>query len=327
MWQNKLYDLFLRLRSNKPQSNTYEVESIDAQLPHKLGCSKDGTPVFFVECSDEEKTQDIKLTLFSVMYNRLCDVIEHTTQERQVAKYAVIQLNSDEEEFQKYFLDVMYMILKKLPSHPENLVLDAEIKKIITLFTNAKKPSKEAIRGLFAELLVIDASRDPYYLLRSWHVAANDPFDFNDGKDKIEVKSSTKEGRSHKFALRQLLPPPEAKLVVASIFVLQSGFGMNVYELMDRISLRIQDDLELLLYLREMVTATVGKYFNEVSEYRFDYGVSMDSYALYNSKDIPCIPVEQIPNEITNVHFTVDMSGLKPVNSQEYKSDLINALL
>ena len=327
MWQDKLFDLFMRLRSNKPDGNLYEVESIDTLLPHKLGCSQEGNPVFFVECSDAEKTQDIKLTLFSVMYNRLCDVIDHTTKDRLETKYTVIQLNSDDEEFQKYFLDVMYMVLKKLPIRPENLVLDAEIKKIITLFTNTKKPSKEAIRGLFAELLVIDISRDPHYLLRSWHTSTNDPFDFNDGHDKVEVKSSTKEGRSHKFALRQLLPPQGAQLVVASISVLQTGFGMNVYELMDRISLKIQDDWELLLYLRETVTATVGKYFNEVAEYRFDYGVSLDSYALFDGKEIPCIPIEQIPNEISNVHFTVDMSGLTPVNSQDYKSDLINSLL
>lgn len=326
MWQNRLFDLFQQLRSNKPENGKYEVESIDAQLPHKLGCSQDGSPVFFVECSDDEKTQDIKLTLFSVMYNRLCDVIDHTTQSRQVAKYAVIQLNSNDEEFQKYFLDVMYMILKKLNTHPENLVLDAEIKKIITLFTNAKKPSKEAIRGLFAELLAIDMARDPHYLVRSWHVSPSDPFDFNDGKDKIEIKSSTKEGRSHTFALRQLLPPSDAKLVIASIFILQTGVGMNVYELMDRISLKIQDDLELLLHLRETVSATLGKYFNEVSECRFDYGISVDSYALYDSQDIPCIPIEQIPSEISNVHFTVDMSGLTPINSQNYQSDLINSL-
>lgn len=327
MWNNVLYDIFLRLKENKPQNNMYEVESIDSQMPHKLGCSQDGTPVFFVECVDEEKMQDIKLTLFSVMYNRMCTVIDHTTKDKLEVKYTVIQLHTDEGEFQKYFLDVMYMIFKKLPSFPENLVLDTEIKKIITLFTNAKKPSKEAIKGLFAELMVMDISRDPHYLLRSWHSSANDPFDFNDGKDKVEVKSSVKEGRCHKFSLRQLLPPEGAQLMVVSITVLQTGYGMNVYELMDRISLKIQDDIDLLLKLREMVTTTVGKYFNEVSNYRFDYSISLDSYSIYDGKDIPCIPVQCIPNEISNINFTVDMSGLTPVNSQEYNSDLINSLL
>ena len=147
-----------------------------------------------------------------------------------------------------------------------------------------------------------------------------------DGIDKIEVKSYTGEIRKHTFSLDQLYTTENSQLVIASIQVIQTGLGMNVYELMDRISLKIQDDITLLIHLRNIIMATVGKYFNEVAEYRFDYEISSESYALFDSLDIPKIDKTLVLPEISNVHFTVDFSGLFPIDSQSKSSTLINAL-
>lgn len=327
MWKSELNVIFQQLRNRKKEEGRYEVEAISAQLPHKLGCTKDGRPIFFVECCDSVKQVDIKLSLFTVMYNRPCDIYDNSTGENYVKPCSVLQLNSDDEEFQKYFLDVVYMILLRLPATPDTTELDAEIKKIITLFTNAKRPSTSAIRGLFAELMIIDLAKNPKYLLQSWHVLPNDPFDFNDGKDKVEVKSCTKDLRKHTFSLEQLYTTEDSNLVIASIAVLQTGMGTTVYDLMDSITLKVQDDINLVIHLRECVTATVGKYFNEVSEYKFDYGVSEESYAIYNSEMVPKIDKTTIPPEITNVHFSVDITDLTPVDSDTFESKLIKALL
>lgn len=326
MKQSTIYNIFQDLHNNLPTDGRYVVDSFNAKVNHKLGCSKEGYPVFFIECEDEQKMADIKLTLFSVMHNRVCDVYDKTTGENVITRYSVVQLNSDDVVFQKYFLEVIQLLLLKLPKTPCVADLDENIKTIITLFTNAKQPSKESIRGLFAELILIDLSRDPHYLLKSWHVTPRDTYDFNDGIDKIEVKSYTGEIRKHTFSLDQLYTTENSQLVIASIQVIQTGLGMNVYELMDRISLKIQDDITLLIHLRNIIMATVGKYFNEVAEYRFDYEISSESYALFDSLDIPKIDKTLVLPEISNVHFTVDFSGLFPIDSQSKSSTLINAL-
>lgn len=327
MWKSELNTIFQQLKSHKKEDGRYEVDAISDQLPHKLGCTKEGRPIFFVECCDSTKQIDIKLSLFTVMYNRPCEIFDNSTGEYFVKPYSVLQLNSDDEEFQRYFLDVVYMILLRLPATPDTAELDSEIKKIITLFTNAKRPSTSAIRGLFAELMVIDLAKDPKYLLQSWHVLPNDPFDFNDGKDKVEIKSCTKDLRKHTFSLEQLYTTEGSQLVIASVAVLQTGLGMNVYDLVDKITLKVQDDINLVIHLRECITATIGKYFNEVSEYKFDYGVSEESYAVYNSDIVPKIDKAAIPSEITNVHFSVDFTDLMPVDSDTFDSKLIKALL
>ena len=100
---NKICNIFEKLRNSYIDNNQYIVDSFDSRLPHKLGCSKERNPVFFVQCEDDVKVADIKLTLFTVMHNRQCSVYDKVSGDNLVLKYSVIQLNSDDEEFQKYF--------------------------------------------------------------------------------------------------------------------------------------------------------------------------------------------------------------------------------
>ena len=70
--------------------------------------------------------------------------------------------------------------------------LKIEIEKLINLFTKFSKPALKTIQGLWAELLIIEQSKNPDYLIQSWHSSTTDKYDFNDGIDKIEVKSTFK---------------------------------------------------------------------------------------------------------------------------------------
>ena len=103
MWKSELNAIFQQLRKRKKEEGRYEVEAISARMHHKLSCTKEGRPIFFVECGDSAKQVDIKLTLFTVMYNRPCDIYDNSTGENYVQPYTVVQLNSDDEEFQKVF--------------------------------------------------------------------------------------------------------------------------------------------------------------------------------------------------------------------------------
>lgn len=58
----------------------------------------------------------------------------------------------------------------------------------------------------------------------------NDVYDFNDGIDKIEVKSTSKSHRIHKFSYDQLSPTENTNLIISSIFVIQSGIGKNIFD-------------------------------------------------------------------------------------------------
>lgn len=327
MRTGNIYKIFIDLQNNNTTTGQYVVDSFHEQLPHKLGCSADGFPVFFIKCSDEAFSADIKLALFSVIHNRVCDIIDRTTGEQVTGKFSVLQMSSHEQELQRYFLEVILLLLLKLPNEPGVWELDSNIRSIIALFTSAKQPSQEMIRGLFAELLTIYLSNDPHYMLKAWHVTPQDKFDFNDGIDKIEVKSYTGEVRKHTFSAEQLHVTGDSKMAVASTHIIPCGIGISVNDLVDEISLKVQNDHELLLHLREIVASTVGAFISEISSYKYDLSTAKDFFAIYDYNTIPKIDTNTIPHEVSNVHYTVDFSSLVTMEPSEETSKLISCII
>ena len=76
-----------------------------------------------------------------------------------------------------------------------------------------------------------------------------------DGIDKIEVKSTSKSHRIHKFSYDQLSPTENTNLIISSIFVIQSGIGKNIFDLKEDIETQICS-LELRYKLNEIIFRT-----------------------------------------------------------------------
>ncbi len=89
------------------------------------------------------------------------------------------------------------------------------------------------------QLFVLRYGRDPTSLLRAWHADAEEAFDFADRADRLEVKASGP-FRIHTFALRQLRPASDARVIVASVLVEKSGGGITIAELVAGIRKRVK---------------------------------------------------------------------------------------
>ena len=310
---NSLYNRFLDLLNLEREDGAYPVIPISEHVPHKIGCSKEGYPLFFIASCDSVKTSDIKLQLFHVMFNRDCNIENIETGLKETAKYNIIQLNSTNIDSQRYFFGVMSLVLERLKGLPSIASLKSEITKIIRLFTDNPKLSLEVVRGLWAELLVIEQSSDPEYLVRSWHVTPNEKYDFNDSESKIEVKSTAGNERKHTFSLEQLNPGSNTSLLIASIFVQQTGIGSTIFDLVDAISNRISDS-NVIVTLRETVLTTIGPHLEEVSKLHFDYTKGIQDYALYDYRNVPSIKKEHIPIGVEKVVFQSDLTGCDKID-------------
>jgi UDP-3-O-[3-hydroxymyristoyl] N-acetylglucosamine deacetylase/3-hydroxyacyl-[acyl-carrier-protein] dehydratase len=119
-------------------------------------------------------------------------------------------LKTDIEYLQEYFLKIVFVLLRNLSDKPLLKDLKIEIDKLINLFSKFTKPPLKTIQGLWAELLIIEQSKNPDYLIQSWHNSSSDKYDFNDGIDKIEVKS---EGYLNNLELRFPNEPARHKLL------------------------------------------------------------------------------------------------------------------
>jgi hypothetical protein len=322
-----IFKIFQDLKKT-PESNTdsFNVAPIPLIKSHKIGVSHNEFPMFFIKCGDSEnlKLIDCNLEFISVQFNRFCQLINNKGKLEE-GVYTIISLKADSLDLQQYFLDVVYLVIKKLPQNPNRKELKVEVEKLINLFSKFSQPAIKTIQGLWAELLVIEQSSDPDYLIQAWHSSVTDKFDFNDGKDKVEVKSTSKNRRIHSFSIEQLNPNKNSGLVIASVFAVETGIGESIFSLVDSIERKLKDR-KLIFRLNEIIIQTLGRDIEKAFEIFYDYQLAIDSISYYSSSAIPSINHENIAKEVSNIRFDSDLTDTPSLKKHKVKSYLHKSL-
>lgn len=308
---NALFTKFQSLRNQAAEDGHFTVVSID-DLPHKLGVSMEGFPMFFVKTNPSASSvQNIIREILSVEYNVSCVLIDESGSSHDDT-FCIITLRSLDSPLQSYFIEIFTMMLQKLQSTPSNRELSVEIENLIAIFDSLTNPPKKKIQGLWAELLVIEQSTNPEILINAWHSIPSAKYDFTHGRDKIEVKSTSSEERIHKFSLDQLNPSPNSRLLIASVIVRESGpaaDGLSVRGLYDRILERVAD-LNSRIRLYTVIAETIGSDIAKLENVYYDYTAAADSLEYYDYRKVPCISKTSVPSLVTEVRFTSNLNGL-----------------
>lgn len=318
------HKVFLGLQHKDNSTQDYiSVESVPNSEHHKIGISSDGYPLFFVKCDNHSKSIDIKLELISVMFSQECSIREKKKNFNE--NFTIVLLKTLNRDLQLYFTDVFLIILQQIEPIPTEKDFYREIRKVIDLFSSFARPPVKSIQGLWTELLVIEKALNPEYLINSWHISPNDKFDFNDGKDKLEVKSTTKSKRIHRFSIEQLNNNPGSDLLIASAFVIETGTGISILNIRDIIVSKVSS-IKVQLRLSEIIYKTIGSEYEKLGEIYFDYQQASDSLSFYKAIDIPRILISAIPSQVSNVTFDSDLTNVPTITEQGY-DDIQDSLL
>ena len=305
-------------------TGTYFFSDIPNIKHHKLGITSDGCPIYFIKCDDKESNFYPSYNLgVEVDFGVDCRI----TDGRNVisGKFTLVSLKKDSLNLLPYFLDVVMIILKSIPPNSKRLLVKSEIDNLTILFSNMQSEGTGDIQGSWAELLVIERSKNPDYLLSSWHESKTSLFDFNNGSDKLEVKSTQNSDRKHSFSLNQLVANKSSNLIICSVIVSSVGQGKNVFDMLDLIHNRVQDQ-KLLIKLNSIFTETLGNKVAHAQDIYFDYATAKDSIKFFDVNDIPSLNIKVIPPEITNVHFDCNLRNVKASNIKKFKSKLYKSL-
>lgn len=326
--------LFEQLQNNAMMmsgTNRYIVASLP-DVPHKLGCTTEGFPKFFIVVNKDAggMIKNLNAELLSVEYDTLCDIVEGGEQiDNQL--FTIITLRSDNEQLQRTFIEVFLMMLRMLPTKPSKMMIAAKIENLLSIFAKLKRRPIHKIQGLWAELLLIERSIDSMTVAKAWHSSPESKYDFTMGRDKVEVKSTSSENRVHRFSLDQLNPSENSNLLICSVIVRESGKdanGLSVYNLYDRISKKIADD-EVRLHVYEVMLDTLGTDFYSAMKKYFDYSSACDDLRFFEYTDIPKIEKSNIPELVTEVRFSADLSHLTDIREKGFDREdsvLFNAL-
>jgi hypothetical protein len=323
-----IFKIFQDLKNEIPSKiDGFTIANLPKIKNHKIGLSKDGLPLFFIKCENEtnEKALDYNLESISIQFYQKCQLLSN---DKKIADgvYTVIALKTDSIDLQEYFLNILYFVILKLPETTKLNELKIEVEKLVSLFNKFSKLPTKTIQGLWAELLVIEQSSDPEYLVKAWHYSPTDKFDFNDGIDKIEVKSTAKSRRIHNFSLEQLNPNKNSNLIIASVFAVETGKGKTIFDLVKLINDRVKSN-EVSFKINEVLLDTLGRDLEKTFEHYFDYQLAVDSLAFFDSELVPKIEISSIRQEISNIHFDSDLSKIQELNKVSTNSLLHNSLI
>ncbi len=225
--------------------------------------------------------------------------------------FTVIYCTGQETALHVHFIRVASTVIESLGRSPSHIDVMHAVNRLIELFRALKSLPKKSIQGLWAELFLIARSRKPSLLINAWHNSLDDRYDFNLGNQRIEVKSVSGRIRKHHFSLEQLQPPKDTEVLIASIFIERSGGGSSVSRLIDEIRLHAANDVDALLHLDQTNWKSAGAE-------RFDRELAEQSLGFFEVGSIPAIN-PNLPREISEVHFKVDMTSITPISLTKYR--------
>ena len=315
----ELYDTLILPESNE---KTFTAIPIPEYPNFRIAVDFEGNPVILLSVANA--VRNISLKNFRLKYLQLeqnieCKILENGKSNFQT--FTVITFTSTDRNLQEYFLRISETLIKTLSSKPTQQQVIESLNKFVEVFRSLTDTPTNTIHGLWTELFLIENSTNPKILLNYWHNIPEERFDFNSGKEKVEVKSNSNFERIHTFSSEQLNPPVGTQVLVASIFVRQSNNGQSIQHLVDSITAKVQNDIGLTDKLNNIVCKTLGNSLEQSIKIKFDYTIAKDSLQFYRHQDISKIEEIHIPNQISEVRYRSDLTELNTVKVVEINSE------
>lgn len=298
----------------KTEDYQFSAIPIPNFLNHRIAKDKNENPVLLLSVLNLRPFNletNFKLKNVSIFYDVNCKI----KQDLKIvsSEFTVISFIGNDSALKVYFLRLCSALVKSLGNEPNKQLVKREILLFIELFRLASEIQLKSVQGLWAELFIISESKDPVLLLNCWHNIPEEKFDFNNGKDRLEVKSSSTGQRAHNFALEQLYSPVETCTIIASVFVKVASTGKSIEDLQKQISNRITGSIELVEKLKIQISLALGNSIMESSSVKFDFYLAKESLQFYHTADVPKIDIQAIPPAVTEVKFKSDLTGVNPI--------------
>lgn len=301
-----------------------------AEYPHfRVAVNSEGNPVILLSVSNP--VRNLSLKNFRLKYLQLAHNIECKISENGktiLEPFTVITFTSQDRHLQEYFLRICESLVRSLKTKPtQEQVVDA-LKKLIEVFRALNDTPTNTVQGLWAELFLIDIASNPLAMLNYWHNIPQERFDFNSGEEKIEIKSSGNFERIHTFSAEQLNPPNNTSVLIGSVFIRPSSTGKSIQDLVDSITEKLADDVDLIDKVNTVVIRTLGSSLEQSLKMKYDHQVATESFKFYRHQDIKKIEKISIPTEVTEVRYKSDLTAIEPTepNDIDDKGELYDAI-
>jgi len=319
-----LIELYDTLSLPENDNKVFNAIPIPEYQNFRIAIDFEGNAVLLLSVS--KRIKDLSLKNFRLKYLQLEQNLECRIYENDsfiLQTFTVVTFRCSDRNLQEYFLRISETLVSTIGQKPTQQQVINSLKKFVEVFKTLTDSPTNTINGLWAELFLIENSSNPKSVINYWHNLPEEKFDFNAGLERIEVKSSSNFERKHIFSAEQLNPPSDTQVLIASIFLKQHNSGMNIQQLLESISKKVNYDFETADKLNSIVFRTLGSSLEHSIGIKFDYAIALQSLQFYRHKDIHKIEEIHIGNNVSEVKYKSDLTNISPVEVGKLKDKKI----
>lgn len=237
------------------------------------------------------------------------------------ADHGVIEVEHLADEEVPAFVALASALVALVGDTPSAGAVSRSMRRLVRLFEPGRQP-RGGVVGLWGELLVVSMSRDPGRLVDAWHASIDDRFDFAEPGSRLEVKTTTRRERLHRFNLAQLRPVAATTVHLASVMTTETSAGVSVADLIsDLEGSGLSADRQMKVH--EQVAATLGEDWLAETGRRFDANEATSSLRVLDASVIP--RVTDPPAAVRDVTLLVDCTAVPESVTREGLADLLPA--
>ncbi len=302
-------------KQRPPEGDQLLATQLDAWNGVWLAIDRNSRPALLFSNEDRAELSDLKLHLVDAAFSKQSHLID-SLGSKTSGIFTIVRLNDNDPDLAHLFLRLLEVAFLELRTDFSNRSIRQEIVKLADLFRRAESELTDVI-GLWGELHIIQTSGQIERAARSWCTNTSAKFDFVSPRFSLEVKSTLKARRVHRFSLDQLRPAAAQPHFIASLLLLEKPDGQVVGSLVDSISDQISDSQLKGTFLKQcLLKAGQSLYSSDIKIGTLPQGASL---AVFDAINIPTPSVDQ-RQPISNIRFDIDltdMGALQPAAKQE----------
>lgn len=272
-----------------------------------LAVDEQAFPLLLFSSQSSDTRSDIALRFIGVQFSRECEIAVDSSN-TESGTYTIVRLEENDPDLVRVFLRLLeetFCGKERLPL--TNYEIGEHILELANLFSRLEHSATDVV-GLWGELLIISQADSPEAAAHCWCLDRKAKYDFVSDDFALEVKTTLRPSRIHRFSLDQLRPYGKLEIYVASIQVVQAHRGITAADLMDNILEAITDS-ELR---RSFLTVCLLKGGEDIykSALKLQSLSAQGGIAYFAASDIP-VPLVDEEWPITNVKFDVCLDRLQ----------------
>lgn len=249
----------------------------------------------------------LRLRHIEVDYGSRCRVAEAGVDPVE-GDFIAIRCVEAKQPVLELFVRTVEALVATLPKEPSATQTETLIEGLVELFRKLTQPPRRSIKGIWAELFVMERSTVLEEMVAAWHSDADEKFDFASERGYLEVKATEQAVRVHEFSLGQLRPNGDMPVIIASLRLRREAGGTSVLSLTRRIDKRLTGNSQLRARLWRNLASTLGLEFDEAVDVSFSEPFAKDELRAIDAATIPCVE-RPLPLGVLDVRLKVDITG------------------